>query len=142
GRRHPDRRTGRRHRCRGETARRRDRPAGRRHRPPQQLAGRGPITAASEQGNPMSVVQRLQEFGISLPTPGRPLGTYVHAKRVGNLLYLSGKGPLYPDGTMPRGKIGADLSIEDGYRHARQTGLVLIAAMRDALDGDVDRVAD
>ena len=88
----------------------------------------------------MSVAQRLQELGITLPTPGQPLGTYVHAKRVGNLLYLSGKGPLYADGTMPRGKLGAGMPIEDGYRHARQVGLVLIAAMRDALDGDLDRV--
>src|SRR5258705_694113 len=90
----------------------------------------------------MRVAQRLQEFGINLPTPGAPLGNYVHAKRVGNLLYLSGKGPHSPDGTVPRGKLGAGVSIEEGYRHARQVGLVLIAAMRDALDGDLDRVAD
>jgi enamine deaminase RidA (YjgF/YER057c/UK114 family) len=90
----------------------------------------------------MRVVQRLQELGINLPTPGAPLGTYVHAKRVGNMLYLSGKGPHYPDGTVPRGKLGAGVSVEDGYCHARQVGLVLIAAIRDALGGDLDRVAD
>ncbi len=90
----------------------------------------------------MRVAQRLQEFGINLPTTGAPLGNYVHAKRVGNLLYLSGKGPHSPDGTVPRGKLGAGVSIEEGYRHARQVGLVLIAAMRDALDGDLDRVTD
>ena len=90
----------------------------------------------------MSVAERLQQLGITLPTPGQPLGNYVHAKRVGNLLYLSGKGPLYPDGKMPRGKIGADMTLEEGYRHARQVGLVLIAAMRDALGGDLDRVTD
>src|SRR5579872_4447565 len=90
----------------------------------------------------MSGAQRLQQLGITLPTPGQPLGTYVDAKRVGNLLYLSGKGPLYPDGMMPRGRLGAGLSIEEGYRHARQTGLVLIGAMRNALDGDLDRVVD
>ena len=90
----------------------------------------------------MSVAQRLQQLGIELPKPGAPLGTYVHAKRVGNLLYLSGKGPLYPDGKMPRGKLGAELSVEEGYRHARQVGLVLIAAMRDAFDGDLDRVTE
>ena len=90
----------------------------------------------------MRVAQRLQELGINLPTPGAPLGNYVHAKRVGNLLYLSGKGPHSPDGTVPRGKLGAGVSIEEGYRHARQVGLVLIAAMRDALDGDLDRVTD
>ena len=90
----------------------------------------------------MTVAQRLQELGITLPTVGQPLGNHVDAKRVGNLLYLSGKGPLYPDGTMPRGRLGAGMSIEEAYRHARQVGLVLIAAMRNALDGDLDRVAD
>src|SRR6266852_1844403 len=90
----------------------------------------------------MRVAQRLQELGINLPAVGAPLGSYVHAKRVGNLIYLSGKGPHSPDGTVPRGKLGAGMSIEEGYRHARQVGLVLIAAMRDALGGDLDRVED
>lgn len=90
----------------------------------------------------MTIAQRLQELGITLPTVGQPLGNYVDAKRVGNLLYLSGKGPLYPDGKMPSGRLGAGMSIEEGYRHARQVGLILIAAMRNALDGDLDRVAD
>jgi len=90
----------------------------------------------------MSIEQRLKELKIDLPKVGSPLGSYVHAKRVGNLLYLSGKGPHGSDGGMPKGKLGAGMSIEDGYRHARQVGLVLIAAMRDALGGDLDRVED
>jgi enamine deaminase RidA (YjgF/YER057c/UK114 family) len=91
----------------------------------------------------MSVEQRLKELGITLPQVGAPIGNYVHAKQVGNLLYLSGKGPPDgADGKMPRGKLGAGMSIEEGYRHARQVGLVLIAAIRDALGGDLDRVED
>jgi enamine deaminase RidA (YjgF/YER057c/UK114 family) len=91
----------------------------------------------------MSIEQRLKESGLSLPQVGGPLGNYVHAKRVGNLLYLSGKGPPdRPDGKMPKGKLGAGMSIEEGYRHARGVGLVLIAAMKDALGGDLDRVED
>lgn len=89
----------------------------------------------------MSVEQRLEELGITLPQVGSPLGNYVHAKRVGDMLYLSGKGP--PDGSdgkMPRGKLGVSVSVEEGYRHARGVGLVLIAAMKDALGGDLDRV--
>jgi enamine deaminase RidA (YjgF/YER057c/UK114 family) len=89
----------------------------------------------------MSIEQRLQELRITLPEVGSPLGNYVHAKRVGNLLYLSGKGPESADGTMPRGKLGAGITVEEGYRHARQVGLVLIAAIRDALGGDLERVA-
>ena len=88
----------------------------------------------------MSVEQRLTELGITLPAVGGALGNYVHAKRVGNLLYLSGKGPQREDGSMPRGKLGAGVSVDEGYRHARQVGLVLIAAMKEALSGDLDRV--
>jgi enamine deaminase RidA (YjgF/YER057c/UK114 family) len=90
----------------------------------------------------MSIEQRLKELNITLPKVGPPLGSYVHAKRVGNLLYLSGKGPHSPDGKMPKGKLGAGMSVEEGYKHARQVGLVLIAAMKDALGGELDRVAE
>ncbi len=90
----------------------------------------------------MSVEERLKEKNILLPEIGAPLGNYVHAKRAGNLLFLSGKGPPDVDGRMPRGKLGAGMSIEEGYRHARGVGLVLIAVMREALDGDLDRVED
>ena len=87
----------------------------------------------------MTIEQRLKELNITLPRVGNPLGNYVHARRAGNLLYLSGKGPENTDGTMPRGKLGAGVSIDEGYRHARQIGLVLIAAIKDEL-GDLDRV--
>jgi enamine deaminase RidA (YjgF/YER057c/UK114 family) len=90
----------------------------------------------------MTIEKRLSELKIALPQLGSPLGTYVHAKRIGNLLYLSGKGPHYPDGHMPKGKLGAGMSIDEGYRHARQVALVLIAAMKQALGGDLDRVED
>jgi enamine deaminase RidA (YjgF/YER057c/UK114 family) len=71
-----------------------------------------------------------------------PIGNYVHAKRIGNLLYLSGKGPPEIGGKMPRGKLGAEVSVTEGYQHVRQVGLVLIAAIRDALGGYLDRVVD
>ncbi len=90
----------------------------------------------------MSVEERLRELNIALPEVGGPIGNYVHAKRVGNLLYLSGKGPPDVDGRMPKGKLGAGMSVEDGYRHARGVGLVLIAALKDALGGELDRVED
>ena len=88
----------------------------------------------------MTIEQRLRELNITLPKVGGALGNYVHAKRVGNLLYLSGKGPERGDGTMPRGKLGAGVSVDEGYSHARQVGLVLIAAIKEALGGDLDRV--
>jgi enamine deaminase RidA (YjgF/YER057c/UK114 family) len=90
----------------------------------------------------MSVEQRLKELMITLPKVGGPIGNYVHARRTGNLLYLSGKGPPEgADGAMSKGKLGAGIAVEDGYRRAREVGLVLIAAIRDALGGDLDRVA-
>src|SRR5215831_10169722 len=67
----------------------------------------------------MSVEQRLKELGITLPPTGGPLGNYVPAKRAGDLLYLSGNGPLRTDGSMPKGKLGAGVSGDGGYRHAR-----------------------
>jgi enamine deaminase RidA (YjgF/YER057c/UK114 family) len=90
----------------------------------------------------MSVEQKLKELGITLPAVGAPWGNYVHAKRVGNLLYLSGKQPPDSDGKAPRGKLGAGISVDEGYRHARGVGLMLIAAIKDALGGDLDRVED
>jgi enamine deaminase RidA (YjgF/YER057c/UK114 family) len=58
---------------------------------------------------------------------------------VGNVLYLSGQGPRDENGNMLAGKLGAEISIEEGYRRARLVGLGLLAAMRDAL-GSLDRV--
>ncbi|MBL0420955.1 RidA family protein [Ramlibacter sp. AW1] len=89
----------------------------------------------------MKIEQRLQELGIELPPIGQTIGTFVHAKRSGNLLFLSGKGPLYPNGERAKGKLGADMDLDQGYQHARQVGLLLIAAMKHAL-GDLDRVVD
>ncbi|MCC6467917.1 MAG: RidA family protein [Alphaproteobacteria bacterium] len=86
----------------------------------------------------MSIEARLKELKITLPPVPGPAGNYVHAKRVGNLLYLSGKGP----GAGVKGKLGQGMTVEEGYKHARATGLVLIAVMKQALDGDLDRVTD
>lgn len=81
----------------------------------------------------MSAEARLQELGITLPTIGAPLGNYVHAVRTGNLLFLSGKGPK------SFGKVGAEVSIEQAYQDARDTGLQLLAVIRDEV-GSLDNV--
>ena len=88
----------------------------------------------------MRIVQRLKKLKIALAPVPRPTGNYVQVKRVGDLLYLSGNDPLYPDGKTAKGKLGAGMTAAEGYRHARQVGLVLIAAMKEALDGDLERV--
>lgn len=88
----------------------------------------------------MEVEKRLEAKGIVLPPVTAPVANYVNAVRTGNLLFLSGKGPSFADGTQGTGKVGRDLGIEEGYRHARQVGLNLIAVMKAEL-GDLDRVA-
>lgn len=88
----------------------------------------------------MEVEKRLAEKGIVLPPVTAPVANYVNAVRTGNLLFLSGKGPSFADGSQGTGKVGRDLTVEEGYRHARQVGLNLIAVMKAEL-GDLDRVA-
>lgn len=84
----------------------------------------------------MKVEQRLQEKGIELPAPVQPVATYVRWVQTGNLLFVSGTGP---SDSAPTGKLGADLTIEQGQAAAREVGLQIIATVKDAL-GDLDRV--
>lgn len=88
----------------------------------------------------MSAEARLKEKNIALPTPPTPLANYVSAVRSGRLLFLAGHGPLRPEGKPSvRGKVGRDLSVEQGYQVAREVGLNLLATTRAAL-GSLDRV--
>jgi enamine deaminase RidA (YjgF/YER057c/UK114 family)/GNAT superfamily N-acetyltransferase len=87
----------------------------------------------------MSIEARLTELGIELPPQAPAAGNYVHAVLSGNHLYLAGKGPMGPDGTFATGVVGAEVPVEEAYKHARLVGLQLIRAMKDAL-GDLDRV--
>ena len=87
----------------------------------------------------MKVEERLKELGIELTRPTTPMGSYVNAVRTGNLLYLAGKGPGLPGKPLPVGKLGRDFSIDQGYGFARDTGLSILAALKEEL-GDLDRV--
>ena len=83
---------------------------------------------------------RLRRLGLVLPPPAKPAGAYAPACRVGSLLFLSGVGPMRPDGSYVTGRIGDDLTVAQGFEAARLCGLVLLANMRQAL-GSLDRVA-
>ncbi len=84
--------------------------------------------------------KRLAELGITLPDAPPPVASYVPFVRTGNLLYLAGLGPAdRPDGTSPTGRLGQDLTVEEGYEAARLTGINLLARLRGAV-GDLDRV--
>jgi enamine deaminase RidA (YjgF/YER057c/UK114 family) len=84
--------------------------------------------------------KRLKELGIRLAPVTPPVANYVNAVRTGNLLYLAGKGgPPGPDGKRPQGKLGREYTVEQGYQHARDTGLEILAVIRSEL-GSLDRV--
>lgn len=83
--------------------------------------------------------QNLQSLGIVLPKPSSPIANYVKYVRTGNLIYISGTGPGKPDGTFITGKVGKDLSLEEGAAAARITGINLLAALKDAT-GDLSKV--
>ena len=82
---------------------------------------------------------RLKELGIELPQAPAPIATYVPAVQVGELLFVSGTGPRSADGFLT-GKVGTDLTIEQGYDAARQVGLNVLSIVRATL-GSLDDVA-
>lgn len=88
----------------------------------------------------MGADARLKEQNIRLPEPTKPIANYVGAVRVGSLLFVSGHGPLRPDGKpSAQGKLGRELSVEQGYQVAREVGLNLLATIRTTV-GSLDRV--
>ena len=86
-----------------------------------------------------SVDDKLSRLGIVLPSCPAPVANYVPSKRSGNLLFLSGQGPL-SNGILHVGKVGAEVSIADAYQHARIAAIRLLAAAKEAV-GSLDRVA-
>ena len=86
----------------------------------------------------MTPEENLASLGITLPPVATPIANYVPSVRTGNLLFVSGNGPSddLPNRT---GKLGADLTVEQGYGVARDVGIKLIASIQDAV-GDLSRV--
>ena len=88
----------------------------------------------------MSAEAKIKELGIALPPPVKPMGNYVPGVRVGNLLFLSGHGPIRRDGQpLQHGKVGRDLSTEEAYKVAREVGINLLGSTRTLL-GSLDKV--
>jgi len=83
--------------------------------------------------------ERLAKLNIEFPKLGEPIASYVHYVRVGNLLYLSGKGPQNAAGEYIKGKLGKDLTVEQGYAAARLTAINQVAVLKLAL-GDLTKV--
>jgi enamine deaminase RidA (YjgF/YER057c/UK114 family) len=89
--------------------------------------------------NERTVEQRIADLGYTLPPVSPPIGSYVKGVVVGNLLFLSGNGADQPGYTSPKGKVGADVTIDQAVEAARYVGLNLLAAAKDTL-GSLDRI--
>ena len=87
----------------------------------------------------MTPYDRLERLGLSLLTPATPVANYVPFVLAGSTLYLSGQGPREADGTLHQGKVGATVSTQEAYVHARLTGINLLSVAHMAL-GDLGRV--
>ncbi|QGJ70821.1 Translation initiation inhibitor [Planctomycetales bacterium 10988] len=87
----------------------------------------------------MNAEDRFRQLQLVLPPAPKPVGVYRPLVILGDLAYLSGHGPLLPDKTLMRGCVGKDLDLEEGKAAARQTGLAILATLRDQL-GTLNRV--
>ena len=88
----------------------------------------------------MNFEKKIQELKIQLPEAKPPVGSYVATKIVGNLLFISGQISIAENGELIKGKIGKDLSTEQGYDAAKRCGLSIIAQAKVACNGDLSKI--
>ena len=86
------------------------------------------------------ISDKLKELNIDLPNAPDPVGAYVAFKKIGNFLYISGQLPISSEGKMIKGKIGKDLTLEDGQKASRLCVINILAQVKKALDGDLNKV--
>src|SRR5579862_5557177 len=73
---------------------------------------------------------KLADVGVQLMPAPRPAGSYINCLTVGDFLYVSGQGPMLPDGSFATGKLGKDLTTQQGYEHARLTGAAVLSVVK------------
>ena len=88
----------------------------------------------------MDFENKIKELKINLPEAKPPVGSYVATKIVGNLLYISGQISISENGELIKGKVGKDLSIDDGYKAAERCGLSIISQAKVACHGDLSKI--
>ena len=88
----------------------------------------------------MTIENKLKELNIELPNAPDPVGAYVAFKKIGNLLFISGQLPISKDGEIIKGKIGAGLNLEDGQRASKLCVINILAQVKKALNGDLNKV--
>ena len=86
------------------------------------------------------IEEKIKSLNINLPQPKAPVGAYVATKIVGKLLYISGQISIDENSKLITGKVGKDLNLEEGYRAAERCGLSIIAHVKNACGGDLDKI--
>lgn len=88
----------------------------------------------------MSFDEKLKKLDIKLPNAKTPVGSYVATKIVGKLLFISGQISAHDDGTLIKGKIGKDLSLDQGFKAAERCGLGIVSHAKNACEGDLNKI--
>ena len=88
----------------------------------------------------MTIENKMKELNIELPNAPDPVGAYVAFKKINNLLFISGQLPITSDGKMVKGKIGKDLTLEDGQKASKLCVINILAQVKKALGGDLNKV--
>ena len=86
------------------------------------------------------VSEKLKQLNIELPKAPDPVGAYVAFKKIGNLLYISGQLPIGPDGRITKGKIGKNLTLEDGQKASKLCVINILAQASKAMNGNLDKI--
>ena len=88
----------------------------------------------------MNTLENIKKLNLEIPDAPAPVGAYVAFKKIGNLLYISGQLPISNEGKIIKGKIGKDLTLEDGQKASKFCAINIIAQVKKALNGDLDKV--
>jgi len=90
----------------------------------------------------MNPETKIKELNIELPKANDPVGSYVATKKIGKLLYISGQISIDKEGNLIKGKLGRDLSVEDGYKAAERCALSIISQIKKACNEDLSKVKE
>ena len=90
----------------------------------------------------MNTEEILKKNNIILPEAADPVGSYVAAKIIGKLLYISGQISIGSDGKLIKGKLGKDLTVEDGYKAAERCALSIVSQVKKACGGDLSKIKE
>ena len=88
----------------------------------------------------MNIEDKLKELNISLPKAPDPVGAYVAFKKIGKFLFISGQLPIDKDGKMIKGKIGKDLTLEEGQKASKLCVVNILAQAKKAMNGDLNKI--